>query len=139
MKAMADKEIDVGDDPDGFRHAVVSFFGAHDVHFDLRAQLWTDADTQPIEDTSVEWKETESPYATVATLILPRQEACSTERQRYFDDVMSFRPAHALAAHRPLGSVMRARLKVYQALSAYRHETNGAPQEEPASADRIPA
>ena len=37
------------------------------------------------------------------------REAYSADRQRYFDDVMSFRPAHALAAHRPLGSVMRAR------------------------------
>ncbi len=139
MQAMANKEIDVGEDHDGFRHAVVGFFHEHDVTFDLRAQLWTDADTQPIEDTSVEWKQAESAYVTVATLKLPRQEACSAERQRYFDDVMSFRPAHALVAHRPLGSVMRARLKVYQALSAYRHKTNGAPHEEPASAARIPA
>ena len=138
-RAMANQEIDVGDDPDGFRHAVVGFFRDHDASFDLRAQLWTDADTQPIEDTSVEWKESESPYVTVATLRLPRQDAYSPERQRYFDDVMSFRPAHALAAHRPLGSVMRARLKVYQALSDYRHGATGAPHEEPASADRIPA
>ena len=139
MKAMANKELDVGDDPNAFRHAVVGFFKDHDVHFELRAQLWTDADTQPIEDTSVEWKETESPYVTVATIVLPRQEAYSAERQRYFDDVMSFRPAHALDAHRPLGSVMRARLKVYKALSDYRHKTNSAPQEEPASPERIPA
>ena len=139
MKAMANKEIDVGADPDGFRHAVVNFFRGHDVYFDLRAQLWTDADSQPIEDTSVEWKESESPYVTVATIKLPRQEAYSSERQRYFDDVMSFRPAHALAAHRPLGSVMRARLQVYQALSDYRHKANSAPQEEPASPERIPA
>ncbi len=34
---------------------------------------------------------------------------------------------------------MRARLKVYQALSNYRHEANGAPHEEPASFERIPA
>lgn len=139
MTAMANKEIDVGEDRDGFRHAVVSYFRGHDASFDLRAQLWTDADSQPIEDTSVEWKESESPYVTVATIKLPRQEAYSTERQRFFDDVMSFRPAHALVVHRPLGSVMRARLKVYQALSDYRHKTNSAPQEEPASPDRIPA
>ena len=44
---------------------------------------------------------------------------------RYFDDVMTFRPAHSLAAHRPLGSVMRARLQVYRALSDYRHRANG--------------
>ena len=75
----------------------------------------------------------------MATLALPRQETHSADRQRYFDDVMSFRPAHALAAHSPLGSVMRARLQVYQALSTYRHRANNASMEEPASPARIPA
>ena len=138
METLANKTIDVGEDHDGFRHAVVGFFKEHDVRFELRAQLWTNADTQPIEDSSVAWPETESPYVTIATLILPRQNAYSPERQRYFDDVMSFRPAHALTAHQPLGSVMRARLKVYQALSDYRHKTNSAPGEEPANPDTIP-
>ena len=109
------------------------------VTFDLRVQLWTNAETQPIEDTSVEWPEAETPFVTVATLALPRQEAYSADRQRYFDDVMSFRPAHALAAHRPLGSVMRARLQVYQALSTYRHRANNASLDEPANPARIPA
>lgn len=139
MTALAGKTLDVGDDSDAFRHAVVSFFRDHDVIFELRAQLWTDAETQPIEDTSVEWPQSESPYVTVATLTLPRQAAYSAERQRYFDDVMSFRPAHSLAAHRPLGSVMRARLQVYRALSDYRHRTNSASHEEPAGASGIPA
>lgn len=139
LTALAGKTLDVGDDPDAFRHAVVSFFRDHDATFELRAQLWTDAESQPIEDTSVEWPEKESPYLTVATLTLPRQDAYSAGRQRYFDDVMSFRPAHALAAHRPLGSVMRARLQVYRALSDYRHRTNAVPAEEPASFAAIPA
>ncbi len=138
MKALAGAKMDVGEDSDGFRHAVVAFFRDHDVQFDLRAQLWTDASTQPIEDTSVEWPEGESPYVTVASIRLPRQNAYSAERQRYFDDVMSFRPAHALAAHRPLGSVMRARLKVYQALSDFRHRANAVTQKEPADPSAIP-
>ena len=53
--------------------------------------------------------------------------------------MLTFRPAHSLAAHRPLGSVMRARLKVYQALSELRHRKNGVPAESAASVDRIPA
>lgn len=139
MKALGDEKVDVSADPDGFRHSTVAFFRDNDVIFDLRAQLWTDADTQPIEDTSVEWSEAETPYRTVATIKLPRQDVYSAERQRYFDDIMSFRPAHALAAHRPLGSVMRARLKVYEALSAFRHAANGVTAEEPADPARIPA
>ena len=137
--ALAGQEIDVKSDPDGFRHAAVGYLRDRDAVFELRAQLWTDADSQPIEDTAVEWKEAETPYRTVATIRLPRQDAGSSERRRYFDEVMSFRPAHALAAHRPLGSVMRARLKVYQALSDFRHGRNAVAAEEPADPSRIPA
>ena len=139
MKALAGQPIDVSTDPDGFRTANVAFFRDHDVHFDLRAQLWTNGETQPVEDTSVEWPEAETPYVTVATIKLPKQNVYSTERQTYFDDVMAFRPAHSLAAHRPLGSVMRARLKVYEALSAFRHRRNAVTPEEPADLSQIPA
>lgn len=138
MQGLADDKIDVSADSDGFRTAVVDFFRDNDVEFDLRVQLWTDADTQPIEDASVEWPQDQSVFVTVARLKLPRQDAYSPERQRYFDDVMSFRPAHSLEAHRPLGSVMRARLKVYEALSAFRHEHNAVRQEEPAQPSSIP-
>ena len=52
---------------------------------------------------------------------------------------MTFRPAHSLAAHRPLGSVMRARLQVYRALSAFRHRENGVAEENTADIAAIPA
>lgn len=58
---------------------------------------------------------------------------------RYFDEVMTFRPAHSLAAHRPLGSVMRARLQVYQALSRFRHEENGVKAENTGGIAQVPA
>ncbi len=139
QQALTGQEVDFKSDPDGFRHAAVGYLRDHDAVFELRAQLWTDAASQPIEDTSVEWKEAETPYLTVATIRLPRQDAGSAERRRYFDEVMSFRPAHSLAAHRPLGSVMRARLKVYEALSDFRHQLNAVATEEPADPSRIPA
>jgi hypothetical protein len=43
-----------------------------------------------------------------------------------------------LEAHRPLGSLMRARLRTYAALSACRHERNGTPEREPRSMDEVP-
>jgi len=52
--------------------------------------------------------------------------------------VLSFQPAHTLAAHRPLGSLMRARLATYQALSAYRHEQNHHQQVEPTEPSQVP-
>ncbi|MCJ2086331.1 catalase family protein [Methylobacterium sp. E-005] len=139
QRALSEWRLDPHVDEDGFRHAAIDFFREHDVVFELKAQLWADAEKQPIENASVDWPVSVSPYRTVATLRLPSQDAYSTERVRYFDEVMTFRPAHSLAAHRPLGSVMRARLQVYRALSDFRHRENGVSAEDTASIDRIPA
>jgi hypothetical protein len=139
LLALAGVDIDTQADPNGFRTAVVDFMRDHQAVFELRIQLWTDAQTQPIEDASVEWSEKDSPFRTVATVRLTAQEAHGAERTRYFEDVMTFRPAHSLALHRPLGSVMRARLKVYAALSAFRHQRNGVAPVEPAGIHQLPA
>ncbi len=136
--ALADWRLDPHQDEDGFRHAAVAAFADHDIVFELRAQLWTDAEGQPIEDASVDWPVAQSPYRTIGTIRLPRQNAYSPERVRFFDEVMIFRPAHSLAAHRPLGSVNRARLQVYRALSAFRHRENNVAERNPASIDEIP-
>ena len=137
--ALAEWRLDPHQDEDGFRHAAIAYFDAHEAVYELKAQLWADADAQPIEDSSVDWPVALSPYQTVATLRLPQQAAYSPARVKFFDDVMSFRPAHSLASHRPLGSVMRARLQVYAALSAFRHGENGVVAVEPSSVDQIPA
>ena len=137
--ALKDWTLDPSEDEDGFRHAAVRYFGEHDAVFEIRVQLWANAETQPIEDTSVDWPEEESRYLTVATIRIPRQEAYSAARVRFFDDVMTFRPAHSLAEHRPLGSVMRARLQVYKALSDFRHKENGVASQNVAKVEDIPA
>ena len=137
--ALRDWRLDPSEDEDGFRHAVGTFVRTHETVFELRAQLWSDANTQPIEDASIPWLEDESPYRTVATITISAQEANSPARQRYFDEQLTFRPAHSLAAHRPLGSVMRARLQVYEALSAFRHRENGVAEAHPSHISEIPA
>ena len=137
--ALADWRLDPHKDEDGFRHAAVEYFAANDAVYEIKAQLWVDADKQPIEDASVDWPVALSPYRTVATLHLARQEAYGPKPVRFFDEVMSFQPAHALAAHRPLGSVMRARLQVYQALVDLRQGDNDVAGQEPAGLDAIPA
>ena len=139
QRALADWRLDPHQDEDGFRHAAIDYFDRNDAVFELRAQIWTNAETQPIEDTSVEWPEQDSAYRTIATIRLPRQAAYGVERVRYFDEVMTFRPAHSLAAHRPLGGVMRARMQVYRALSDFRHRETGIPAANTARIDDIPA
>ena len=138
LVAMVDQTLDTGTDHNAFRTAVVTHMRTHGAEFELRVQLCTGLDKMPVEDASVPWPEDASPYVAVARLVLPPQDAYSAARQAYFDDVLSFQPAHALQAHRPLGSLMRARLATYQALSGYRHEQNHQQQVEPSSADQVP-
>jgi hypothetical protein len=117
---------------------VVGFFREHGAEYELRVQLRTNAETMPIEDASVEWPEAESPFLPVARVVFPPQDAYSPARRSFVDDVLSFSPAHCLAAHRPLGSLMRGRLKAYGAIAALRAEMNARPRVEPRHIDEIP-
>jgi len=119
------------DSRDGVRDAVDEHMREHDATFVVAVQLCTDLQRMPVEDASVVWAEDESPYRPVARLSLPTQSAYDAERGRTIDDGMSFCPAHNLAAHRPLGSIMRARFRAYEVLGRKRRELNGCPVEEP--------
>ncbi|MCY1223031.1 hypothetical protein D9M72_351400 [compost metagenome] len=79
----------------------------------------------PIEDTSVEWDEAVSPFVTVATIKVPAQDFDSREQNLACDN-LSFNPWHSLPEHRPIGGINRLRKAVYETVSAYRHERNGA-------------
>ena len=138
LVALTRDKLDTASDPDAFRHAVIQFTRENPCELELRVQLCTDLDSMPVEDASKQWPEARSPYHAVARILIPAQDAYSPARQAYMDDVMSFRPTHSLAAHRPLGSLMRARLQTYPRLSAFRHDRNGQIQHEPASISEIP-
>ena len=138
LVAMIDQTLDTSADPNAFRTAVIEHFRSKGAEFEMRVQLCADLDSMPVENASVPWPEDASSYLPVARLVLPPQDTYSPARQVYFDQVLSFQPAHSLAAFRPLGSLMRARLVTYQALSAYRHQQNHRQQAEPASIDQVP-
>ncbi len=138
LVAIIDQTLDTGADPDAFRHAAVEHLRTHGATFEMRVQLCTDLDAMPVEDASVPWPEDQSPYVAVARITIPAQDAYSPARQAFFDNVLSFQPAHSLAAHRPLGSLMRARLATYQALSSYRHAQNHERQAEPTEPNQVP-
>ena len=94
--------------------------------FALQVQRQDPTHYMPIEDPSVEWDEAVSPFETVADIHLPAQDFDSTE-QNLFCDNLSFNPWHSLPEHRPIGGLNRLRGAVYEAVSVYRHERNGAP------------
>lgn len=137
--ALREWQLDPHEDEDGFRHAPTNYFRNHEAVYELKSPLWTNAETQPIEDALVEWPSQGKQHRTLATVRIPAQEAYSSARASYFDEVMTFRPAHSLAAHRLLGSVMRARLQVYHALFPFCHRENGVTEENTADITAIPA
>jgi hypothetical protein len=120
------------------KDAVVAHFAERGAKYELRVQLRTSAEAMPIEDASVEWPEDESPFVPVAEVAFPAQDAYSPARRVFADDRLSFTPAHSLAAHRPLGSLMRGRLKAYGAIATLRAELNATRRVEPRSLNQIP-
>ena len=83
-----------------------------ELQWDLQLQPFVSEALTPIEDASVNWS---SPYSTVARLTLPLQDSASRKGQALLAEVEAavFDPWQALATHRPLGDVQRARKVVY--------------------------
>jgi hypothetical protein len=108
--------------------------------FDFLVQFQADPYKTPVEDASVEWKESVAPYHKVATLIIPPQTFDSPE-QLQFGENLSMNPWHCLPEHRPIGNINRIRKRPYELLSRYRHERNRVPVEEPtlASFEQFPS
>jgi len=82
---------------------------------ELQLQFFVDEQRTPIEDASVDWREDVSPYVTVARLSIPQQpldDAAAAALTKEVEQAV-FDPWDALAEHRPLGDVMRARKVVY--------------------------
>lgn len=125
-------------DPSALRDLVVEFFRQQAAEYELRVQLCTNLETMPIEDASVQWSEKESPYQAIAKITIPVQEAYSPARRVYVDEVLSFNAWHCIPEHRPLGSIQRVRMQVYEASSRYRHEMNQQPKLEPQSIEEMP-
>lgn len=81
------------------------------LRYAVQAQFFEDETRTPIEDASVEWPETVAPFITVAELAVsaPSQDPAWTQQA----EAGVYDPWQALAAHQPLGEVMRARKVVY--------------------------
>ncbi|MBP6814023.1 MAG: catalase [Burkholderiaceae bacterium] len=80
--------------------------------WDMALQFFTEEAVTPIEDASVAWP---TPWLTVARLTLPAQDTGSAAGAALSEQVEGsvFDPWQALAEHRPLGDVQRARKVVY--------------------------
>jgi hypothetical protein len=120
------------------RDLVVDFFRNNSAEYELRAQLLTDLQQMPVEDASVVWPESLSPHQPIGKLTFPAQDPYSPARRVYGDDVLSFNPWHCIEEHRPLGSIMRIRIKAYEMSSSFRHHMNAQPRVEPKDISELP-
>lgn len=74
------------------------------LHWDLRAQFYTDEEHTPIEDGRKPWRSGKVTVARLTAVAMADSDAVEAD---HFD------PWLALAAHRPLGEIMRARKVAY--------------------------
>ncbi|MDH2328871.1 catalase family protein [Cereibacter sp. SYSU M97828] len=117
--------------PDALRDEVAVAAQAGPLEWELRAQLCRDPVAMPVEDPMVPWDEEKSPYIPVARLRADPQTGWSAARARIVDETLRFSVWTGLEAHRPLGSVNRARRATYVMSSAFRAHFNGCPIHEP--------
>ncbi len=139
LRALSEKTLDLRGRPDGIREEAAAFFRVHGAVWEFRVQLCRDLAKMPVEDAAKMWPEQDSPYVTVARISAPAQESWSAGKQQGGDVGLAFNPWNGLAAHRPLGSVMRSRKLAYAASRLFRAERNAVAIDEPAGVEALPA
>ena len=107
---------------DYLRRDLLHRLGHGPVRYTLSVQLEKDPQRTPIENTLVEWKESESPSIPVADLEFVRESLQDAEPLR-------FNPASFSSDHRPLGNLARGRLFTYTASQDGRGAQKAEPDE----------
>jgi len=121
-------------DPNYLRAAMKQHLSTNDACFEFLIQT-RDTGTAAgaalsIERVTNEWKESDTPFFQVATIIIPKQEF-DNPKQHEFCENLSYTPWHAVLEHRPLGGVNRIRKVVYSSLANLRHSMNAVKSIEP--------
>ena len=137
LTALTDAELNVNGKPNGLREAMIEHFATQGGEWEVRVQFCTDPETMPIEDASVAWPEEKSPYIDIARIVLAPQPAWNEARRAAIDDGLAFSPWHGVTAHRPLGSVMRARRVAYKVMAKFRAHHNRVAIGEPRSIEEL--
>jgi catalase len=119
-KSLASKKTD---DADFLKHTLAKELAESDACMQLMVQLQDAHKKMPIEDATVLWRESDSPFLAVAKITILKQHFDTPEQQQFCEN-LSFSPWNALEAHRPIGALNRARKWVYEASSSYRHQLN---------------
>lgn len=91
--------------------------------FDFAVQPQVQGKNMPVEDTTVEWKESDSPFVPLARIVIkPAQN--NTEQMNEQCENTAFNPWHSLPDHKPVGVMNRVRQPLYLAMSRFRQAKN---------------
>jgi hypothetical protein len=100
-----------------------------------QVQLCTDLDSMPVNEVTVEWPETLSPFVTVGRVHVPRQDISGPDNFEK-GDALAFNQWRVTADHRPLGEIMNVR-RIYAASAKVRRTLNHQTQAEPTSPEEV--
>lgn len=113
---------EVPDGPDMLASALGQTLEAGPAWFDFVADVQSDAEAQPIDDPTFNWREKGAQRIPLAVLEIPAQRV---SRNSSLAEHLAFSPWHTLPAHEPLGLINAARRRVYEAIAVERHRLNG--------------
>jgi catalase len=133
-----DETVDLRGRPDALREDVGRVMIEQGGTWDLCVQLCIDREAMPIEDPTVEWDQSDSPFIPVAALIVEPQQSWRHGISEAQEDHLTFSPWHGLAAHQPLGAINRARRPMYEFSAGYRAEVNGCPMHQVKRLEDLP-
>jgi catalase len=144
LKKLTGKGVDLGADYNALEELIRRFFRDQTGVWDVKVQLALESadskeDDFPIEKADKPWPEDKSPWQTVGKITVGPQESYSDARELFVDERLSFSPWHALEDHRPLGGIMRSRLKAYEEARKYRAQRNARDIVEPKEIGEVPA
>ncbi|MFB2983190.1 catalase [Microseira sp. BLCC-F43] len=121
-----------GTQPDNYyRDELIAALAKPDAHYcwDFGIQFQTNP-TMSIDDATIVWQESESPFFTVGRLTVKHQ-IIDFDKQFDFIENLRFSPWNGLAVHRPVGALNRLRSFVYPVVASYRHQKRDLVYQEP--------
>ena len=117
-------------DPDFLQKVISDTLDKGSISFDFMLQFQIDPYKMPIENSKKVWSEKLSPFITVGSVKISKQDFTSSKHQEYCEN-LSFSTWHSLLDHWPLGGSNRTHRTSYLLGSRLRHEFNGAVDIEP--------
>jgi hypothetical protein len=128
------RQLDLGGGPDVLGPALAEELREHPFEYELQVQLCRDLEAMPVNDLTVDWPESLSPFVTVGRIHVPCQDVDAADFDK--TDALAFNQWRVTDDHRPLGEIMQVR-QIYSTSAKVRRLLNHQPLTEPTSAESV--